>query len=359
MDDDVQISAAAFIILCDAIKKKQRKRRRYWMTNLFKSRNIYSGSNLLNDLSLSRTGQFKNFCRISCEDFEYLIHLIGHKIAKQETTFRQPIPVKERLAVTLRFLATGDSYTSLMYLFKISKQSISTIVTEVCQALCDALKDYVKLPKTENDWKKIAKEFNSEWQFPTCIGAVDGKHIHIVAPKGSGSYYFNYKKRNSIVLMAISNANYEFIMCDIGTNGRVSDGGLNYERRIFNYRLSRARRIIENVFGILVARFRIFHTDINLKLETTEIVTLCCCILHNFLCIKSSNHYIPPESTDQEDIGNATVTPGLASHGVFDELQRTPTNISANAKQTRQQYLEYFNGVGAVEWQDRMIVQRE
>uniref|UniRef100_A0A1Y1LDP2 DDE Tnp4 domain-containing protein n=1 Tax=Photinus pyralis TaxID=7054 RepID=A0A1Y1LDP2_PHOPY len=209
--------------------------------------------------------------------------------------------------------------------------------------------------------------------------------------------------------MAISNANYEFIMCDIGTNGRVSDGGvirnttfyellvanklkipkvgngalpyvfvadeaftlrpdmlkpfsqkqLNYERRIFNYRLSRARRIIENVFGILVARFRIFHTDINLKLETTEIVTLCCCILHNFLCIKSSNHYIPPESTDQEDIGNATVTPGLASHGVFDELQRTPTNISANAKQTRQQYLEYFNGVGAVEWQDRMIVQRE
>uniref|UniRef100_A0A1Y1KE69 Transposase Helix-turn-helix domain-containing protein n=1 Tax=Photinus pyralis TaxID=7054 RepID=A0A1Y1KE69_PHOPY len=145
MDDDVQISAAAFIILCDAIKKKQRKRRRYWMTNLFKSRNIYSGSNLLNDLSLSRTGQFKNFCRISCEDFEYLIHLIGHKIAKQETTFRQPIPVKERLAVTLRFLATGDSYTSLMYLFKISKQSISTIVTEVCQALCDALKDYVKV----------------------------------------------------------------------------------------------------------------------------------------------------------------------------------------------------------------------
>ncbi|KAB0803131.1 hypothetical protein PPYR_00101 [Photinus pyralis] len=162
MDDDVQISAAAFIILCDAIKKKQRKRRRYWMTNLFKSRNIYSGSNLLNDLSLSRTGQFKNFCRISCEDFEYLIHLIGHKIAKQETTFRQPIPVKERLAVTLRFLATGDSYTSLMYLFKISKQSTSTIVTEVCQALCDALKDYVKDGLLiEGTWRRDGNPENS------------------------------------------------------------------------------------------------------------------------------------------------------------------------------------------------------
>ncbi|KAB0802188.1 hypothetical protein PPYR_04374 [Photinus pyralis] len=171
MDDDVQISAAAFIILCDAIKKKQRKRRRYWMTNLFKSRNIYSGSNLLNDLSLSRTGQFKNFCRISCEDFEYLIHLIGHKIAKQETTFRQPIPVKERLAVTLRFLATGDSYTSLMYLFKISKQSISTIVTEVCQALCDALKDYVKGPPVASSNRTASSSIRKTFRYgyrPRC-----------------------------------------------------------------------------------------------------------------------------------------------------------------------------------------------
>jgi len=58
---------------------------------------------------------------------------------------------------------------------------------------------------------------------------------------------------------------------------------LNKERRIFNYRLSRARRVVENTFGILASRFRIFHTSINLKVENIETVVLACCALHNFL----------------------------------------------------------------------------
>lgn len=90
------------------------------------------------------TGQFKSFIHMASEDFEFLLCKIGRKIMKNDTNMRNAVPVEKRLAVTLRFLATGDSYTSLQYTFLISKQLISLIVPEVCQALIDVLKTYIK-----------------------------------------------------------------------------------------------------------------------------------------------------------------------------------------------------------------------
>lgn len=79
------------------------------------------------------------------EDFEFLLCKIGPKIMKNDTNMRNAVPVDKRLAVTLRFLATGDSYTSLQYAFLISKQLISLIVPEVCQAIVEVLKPYIKV----------------------------------------------------------------------------------------------------------------------------------------------------------------------------------------------------------------------
>jgi len=62
-----------------------------------------------------------------------------------DTAFRKAISVQERLALTLRFLASGDSYVSLQYLFKISKQASSCMVLEVCEALVEKLKDYIQV----------------------------------------------------------------------------------------------------------------------------------------------------------------------------------------------------------------------
>jgi hypothetical protein len=75
------------------------------------------------------SGQYKNVTYMTPEDFEILINLISPKIAK-DTAYRAAVPVEERLAVTLRILATGDSYTSLEYLLKISKQAIGQIIPE-------------------------------------------------------------------------------------------------------------------------------------------------------------------------------------------------------------------------------------
>ena len=58
---------------------------------------------------------------------------------------------------------------------------------------------------------------------------------------------------------------------------------LTKEKRIFNYRLSRAQRVVENTFGILANCFRVFMTPIALCPEKVEVITLTCCILHNHL----------------------------------------------------------------------------
>jgi hypothetical protein len=66
---------------------------------------------------------------------EFLINLNEEKISKKDTAFRTAISVHESLALTLRFLASVDSYVSLQHLFRISKQTISCIVPEVCVKL--------------------------------------------------------------------------------------------------------------------------------------------------------------------------------------------------------------------------------
>ena len=86
---------------------------------------------------------------------------------------------------------------------------------------------------------------------------------------------------------------------------------LTRERNIFNYRLSPARRIIKNVFGILVAKFGIFKTHINIQLDNIKNAVMASCALHNFLRRTSPVTCTPPECFDTEELQNCTVTAGL------------------------------------------------
>lgn len=262
------------------------------------------------------------------------------------------------------------------------------------------------MPESISDWKKIARRFEERWQFPNCLGSVDGKHCRIIPPNGSGSFYYNYKGFHSIILMACANADYEFIWCEAGVNGRISDGGaikqtkfykklinndlnipsrekcknsfeplpyvfvgdeafslrpdflkpfsrssLTTERKIFNYRLSRARRLIENIFGIMSNRFRIFHTSINLRIDRIDLVVLTCCILHNFLR-KSGSPYNRSDLFDIEDNTIDDIIPATA----FTALEARSGNTSNDAKSVRDSYVSYFNGEGSVSWQNERIV---
>ena len=85
---------------------------------------------------------------------------------------------------------------------------------------------YLKTPSTADEWEIIAKKFNERWDFPNCFGAIDGKHVVMQPPSEAGSQFFNYKLTHSIVSLAVAGPDYECLFADIGTNGRVSDGGV-------------------------------------------------------------------------------------------------------------------------------------
>lgn len=130
MADELVRVAAAYIVL--KTKLPQKKRRKMWIRPYFNKRDTIDSLSL--EIALDEQ-LFKNFTRMSKSDFELIINKIGPKIKKQDTNMRKAIPVVTRLAITLRFLATGDSYKSLSYLFRVSDASISDIVPEVCAAL--------------------------------------------------------------------------------------------------------------------------------------------------------------------------------------------------------------------------------
>ena len=149
------------------------------------------------------------------------------KITKKTTRFRLPISPEEKLAITLRFLATGEIYKSLMHQYRVTEVSISRFVPEVCQVMIESfMEEYMSLLDSKENWLSVAKKFEEKWQFPNCVGAIDGKHVPLINPINSGSTCFNYKSFFSIVLLALVDADFTFLYVNVGCQGRISDGGL-------------------------------------------------------------------------------------------------------------------------------------
>lgn len=291
----------------------------------------------------------------------------------------------------------------------------------------------LQTPTTPAQWLTTAQQFKDRWNMANTLGSLDGKHIVIQKPPNTGSQFINYKHTFSVVLLALVDADYKFLYVDIGCNGRVSDGGvfsrstlsqalesnsigfpepdflpgtdrlcpyyivadeafplrtylmkpfphrkLHHDQRIFNYRLSRARRIVENAFGILANRFRVFMTRIMLTPDSVDKIVLAACTLHNYLRSHRSavTLYSPHTLVDSEDSVTHSVTPGSWRTAVGQQPTRVisdrDTNINPwsqigrqqgsmnrppfDAKVVRNLLCEYVNSdAGKVYWQEDMI----
>lgn len=129
-------------------------------------------------------------------------------------------------ATFCRYLATGESFRSLSFAFRISHSYISTIVKHTLSTLKKHLRPIFLPDLSTIDLNKKASEFWTKWNFPNCVLAIDGKHVRIRCPEKTGSLFFNYKDYFSIVMLAMVDANYKFIAIDVGSFGREGDSGI-------------------------------------------------------------------------------------------------------------------------------------
>lgn len=257
------------------------------------------------------------------------------------------------------------------------------------------------MPSTTEEWSKIADDYWTKWNFPNCIGSLDGKHIAIRCPRNSGSLNFNYKHTFSVVLMALTDANYKFTYIDVGCKGRISDGGVynrsslhhaiennqlnipaprclpgstvqtpfviladdafalkpyimkpfnfrgqNHAEHVFNYRLSRGRRMVESTFGIMASRFRLLRTTIELSEENVKLCVLAICALHNWLmCIDENN----------ENIGSSTYESNVPADDIPIASILNEQRTTNEAKEIRERLKSFFMNEGKVEWQNEMV----
>ena len=196
------------------------------------------------------------------------------------------------------------------------------------------LKKYIKLP-SGNLLQATIQEFETTFGFPQCAGAIDGTHIPIIAPHVNPKDYYNRKEFHSILMQAVVDSHYCFTDVLIGWPRSVHDarvfsnsklyrqgqngslfpcqhmvisnvnvpilivadpaypllpwvmkpfsdnGHLSPSQVTFNYRLSKARIVVENAFGRLKARWRCLLKRIDMDVNYIPDVVAACATLHN------------------------------------------------------------------------------
>ncbi|XP_041378671.1 putative nuclease HARBI1 [Gigantopelta aegis] len=202
--------------------------------------------------------------------------------------------------------------------------------------------EVIVCPVDRGTWEEVAEEFLMRWNVPHAYGALDGKRVAIRKPPKTGAMYHNYKGFFSVVLMAVVDADYKFMWIDVGGFGSQSDAQiynqselkecledgfiglpppsplpndvqdfpyfllgddafglrtylmkpysghqLTREEMIANYRISRARRVVENAFGIMAQRWRVLLSTMQQMPVTVQTIVEACVCLDNFIRLRN------------------------------------------------------------------------
>jgi hypothetical protein len=129
----------------ESVKRKGARRRRTWVRSWVGRRHSLGGEVLLRELADEDGKTYRNALRMSSHLFDELLQSIASLIQRQDTRMRTALPARLKLEVTLRYLATGDSFASLSLFFRLPVSTISTFLPDVLNAIHNCLAEYIKV----------------------------------------------------------------------------------------------------------------------------------------------------------------------------------------------------------------------
>ena len=309
--------------------------------------------------------------RMSRGTFLYICNQIHHLIKKEDTTMRPAITVEHRLALTLYYLPSNSDFRTIGNLFGVSKSTVCIVVKDVCAAIVKiVLPNYLTIP-TSDHLNAVIQGFEKQLGFPQCAGVIDGSHIPIISPSECPADYHNRKGWHSIILQGTVNHLGQFIDINVGWPGRVHDarvfsnstlfkrgqngtlfpclprtisgksvpilllgdpaypllpwlmkafpdtGRLSQQQKTFNYRLSRARVVVEHAYGRLKGRWRCLLKRNDIFINDVPVLVAACCTLHN-ICEIRGDQFIDDwmlENSDHSDSNSSSSSSNSSSSG--------------------------------------------
>ncbi|XP_055904029.1 uncharacterized protein LOC129939876 [Eupeodes corollae] len=357
--------------LQDISQDSEKKRRKQWSQFEDERRRVLLGLKPTDSIDLfcaepkitDYMSLFLDFLKLDISTFNLLLTIIKKDIDHQTTCMRMTVASEQRLAIILRYLATGETYKTMERNIKISRSFLCVNLPQLCKALWTNLQEkYLRLPLCESEWASKAEEFETQWHFPLCLGVLTRRH-------------FKFKSPRTVNLLALVDANSKFLHVAIEKeeesvylaqdtappaqsigNNRVlpyvfiSENGFDLDdhiltpfvytdtiaRRDFNNRLKATAQVADLAFRLLVKRFKILSSQLSISQSNVEDVIKACCILHNFLIEHNSDLYSTQANEEFTEIGPEVIALGGVTH------------YNESAEAMREEFADYFANEGNV-----------
>lgn len=274
---------------------------------------------------------FKRSFRMSRSTFEIVCrHLTDYReLLPTWSGGREHITVEKQLLIILWYLGTQDTTHSMADRFNVTESSIVRCRDKVFRVFMVHLKKKILIWPQGDEIQKVVDAFHRKANFPGVIGAIDGTHIRIRAPKEYKEVYVNRKGFHSIVLQAVCREDLRFIHVEAGWAGSTHDarvlktsdlwnnglawcgdghligdaaypvrkwllapyrdnGHLTVQQKAFNYSLSSTRVTVERSFGFLKGRFPRLQYMRTRRLKTAVRSSVVCTMLQN-ICLANED----------------------------------------------------------------------